>query len=73
VIEKPEITSYMYGTHAITDEASGTRYALRSEEEGLLDRYVGRRVTVSGTPVPGYEGGLEGGPPLLSVTSVEPA
>src|SRR4051794_8224483 len=31
VIEKPEITSYMYGSHAITDEASGKRYALRSE------------------------------------------
>jgi hypothetical protein len=72
VIEKPEITSYMYGTHAITDEASGTRYALRSGEEGLLDRYTGQRVTVFGTPVPGYEGDLEGGPPLLEVTRVEP-
>ena len=73
VLEKPEITSYMYGTHAITDEASGTRYALRSEDGRLLDGYVGRRVTVYGTPVSGYENGLEGGPPLLSVTRVEPA
>ncbi len=75
VIERPEITTYMYGSHAVTDEASGTRYALRSEEdEGLLDSYVGRRVTVYGTLVPGYEKGqVEGGPPLLSVTRVEPA
>ena len=72
VLEKPEITSYMYGTHAITDEASGTRYALGSKEEGLLDRYTGQRVTVSGTPVPGYESGLEGGPPFIEVNQVEP-
>ena len=25
MIEKPEITSYMYGTHAVTDEVSGAR------------------------------------------------
>ena len=74
VLEKPEITSYMYGTHAITDEVSGTRYALRSEDEGMLDGYVGQRVTIYGTLVPGYENGqIEGGPPLLSVTRVEPA
>ncbi len=73
VIEKPEITAYMYGTHAITDEASGARYALRSEEEELLDRYTGRRATVNGNVVPGYESGLEGGPPLLEVNRVDPA
>ncbi len=74
VLARPEITTYMYGTHAITDEASGTRYALRSEDEGLLDSYVGQRVTVYGALVPGYENGqVEGGPPLLSVTWVEPA
>ncbi len=73
VLEKPEATSYMYGTHAITDEASGDRYALKSEE-GLLDGHVGERVTVYGTLVPGYENGqIEGGPPLLDVTRVEPA
>jgi hypothetical protein len=74
VLEKPEITTYMYGSHAITDETSGVRYALRSEEENLLDDYVGQRVTVSGTLVAGYEGGaIEGGPPLIEVGQVEPA
>jgi hypothetical protein len=73
VLEKPEVTSYMYGTHAITDEASGTRYALRSESVGL-DAYVGQRVIVYGLPAPGYENGqVEGGPLLLDVASVEPA
>lgn len=74
VLERPEVTTYMYGTHAITDETSGTIYALRSEEEGLLDGYVSQRVTVHGTLVPGYENGqVEGGPPLLNVTRIESA
>jgi hypothetical protein len=74
VIEKPEITTYMYGSHAINDEASGERYALRSEEEGLLADSTNRRATVSGTLVPGYEkGAVEGGPPLIEVDEVRPA
>ena len=72
-MEKPEITTYMYGTHAVTNEASGERYALQSEDVDL-DGYVGRRVTVYGIPTPGYENGqIEGGPPLLNVTRIEPA
>jgi hypothetical protein len=74
VIEEPEITTYMYGSHAINDEASGERYALRSEEEGLLADSTNRRATVSGTLVPGYEkGAVEGGPPLIEVDEVRPA
>ena len=74
VIEEPEITTYMYGSHAIVDETSGERYALRSEEEGLLTDSNGRRATVSGTLVPGYENGaVEGGPPLIEVDEVRPA
>lgn len=73
VLEKPGVTTYQYGTHAITDEASGNRYALQSQSVDL-DAYVGERVTVSGAPVPGYQGGqVEGGPDLLRVDQVEPA
>jgi len=62
----------MYGTYAIANEASGDRYAMRSENVDL-DGYVGRRDTVYGTQVPGYENGqVEGGPPLLNVTRIEP-
>jgi hypothetical protein len=74
VIEEPEITTYMYGSHAVTDEASGERYALRSEEEGLLADSTDRRAMVSGTLVPGYENGaVEGGPPLIEVDELRPA
>jgi hypothetical protein len=63
----------MYGTHAITSEASGTRYALRSADDRFLDLdgYVGQRVTVTGTAVDGYP--VDGGPVHLEVTKVEPA
>jgi hypothetical protein len=74
VLEREGITSYMYGTHTITDVSLGIRYALRSENEELLDSYVGQRVTVHGMLVPGYEDGqLAGGPPLLEITRVEPS
>jgi hypothetical protein len=52
-LERPEITTYMYSTHAITNEASGDRYALRSGNVNL-DGYLGPQVTVYLTPVPGY-------------------
>ena len=72
VIERPEMTTYQYGTHALTDE-SGHFYALESEVADL-DVYVGQRVTVYGSFVPGYEDGqVEGGPPLFEVTRVESA
>jgi hypothetical protein len=69
VLEEQGYTSYMYGTHVITDEASGIRYALRSYLD--LDGYVGQRVTVTGNLVPGYP--AFGGPDYLEVTKVEPA
>ena len=70
-LEEPESTSYQYGTHEITDAASGTTYALRGAEEVSLERYEGERVIVYGTREPGYP--VEGGPELLNVTYVEPA
>jgi hypothetical protein len=78
VLERPEITTYQYGEYAVTDEATGTLYALGSDSVDL-GALVGERVTVTGTPVtgtpvPGYEDGqVEGGPPLLDVTAVESA
>ncbi len=72
-MERLDVTTYQYGTHAVTDEASGTFYSLRSAVVDL-DAYAGQRVTVYGTLVPGYEyGQIEGGPPLVEVTWVEPA
>ena len=73
VLEKPDMTTYMYGTHAITDARTGEQYALGSESVDL-DAYVGEEVTVTGAPVPGYGNGqVEDGPALLEVSGVEPA
>lgn len=73
VLEKPDMTTYMYGTHEITDAETGEQYALGSESVDL-DAYVGEEVTVTGDPVPGYgDGQIEGGPALLEVSEVEPA
>ena len=72
VVEKPQMTTYMYGTHAVTDERTGTPYALTSEDVDL-DAYVGEEVTIYGAPVPGYGSGeVEGGPALLEVGEVAP-
>jgi LPXTG-motif cell wall-anchored protein len=66
------------GTHSITDQASGTVYALESEAVDL-DAYVGQEVTVYGTLTPGEassdETGFEGNGtlPSIDVTRVEPA
>lgn len=69
-LQKPDATSYGYGTHAITDEQSGCQFALQSEQVDL-DRYVGERVTVTGTTARGYP--VDGGPVLLNVREVERA
>jgi hypothetical protein len=72
-MERLDITSYQYGSHAITDEASGAFYVLNSDVVDL-DAYDGQRVPVYGTLVPGYESGqVEGGPPLVYVIEVVPA
>src|SRR5215207_7873511 len=73
VLEKPDMTTYMYGTHAITDARTGEQYALAPEGVDL-DAYVGEEVTVTGALVPGYGNGqVEDGPALLEVSGVEPA
>lgn len=68
-LQKPDATSYGYGTHAITDQASGCRYALQSEQVDLAS-YVGEKVEVTGTTARGYP--VDGGPVLLNVSKVEP-
>ncbi len=71
-LERQGITTYQYGTHVISDEASGAFYALNSDIIDL-DAYIGQRVTVYGIPAPGHESGqVEGGPPLVYVTGVTP-
>jgi hypothetical protein len=67
IIKKQEMTSYMYGTHALVNRDGRTLYALKSDRIDL-DAYVGRKVTVSGELVHGYP--VENGPNYLHVDSV---
>lgn len=74
IVTKPQITTYMYGSHALGRNAeSRPRYALEGKSSDL-DALVGKKVNVTGVVVPGYENGkVEGGLTLLEVTSVEEA
>lgn len=68
VLESPELTGYMYGDYALTDERSGRRLALRADPDDppaeYLSGFVGERVLVYGTAVPGTEDGqVDFGPP----------
>ncbi len=73
VVQKAEATSYQYGTHVLIDGDTGELvYALTSESVDL-DAYDGELVTIYGTYVPGYENGVDGGPPLVEVHRVETA
>ncbi|MBA2376320.1 MAG: hypothetical protein M3494_03850 [Actinomycetota bacterium] len=65
VVEPLGMTSFMYGTHGL----AGSGYVMESGIVNLSD-YEGEEVTVYGTLALG-EGELEGGPPMISVSSVE--
>lgn len=66
LIEKPEMTSYMYGTHTISNDTK--RYALQSKTIDL-DRYIQKTVSIKGDSVKGYP--VDGGPVLIDVKAVE--
>ena len=61
-------------THAVTDEATGRYYDLTGENVDL-ESYVGRRVTLTGTPLgsPAIGGAGAERCPDLDVTRIEPA
>lgn len=61
-IEKPEITTYQYGTHTIGN------YAIKSSEIDL-DKFTRKKVIAKGTKVEGYP--IEGGPELLEIVFLE--
>lgn len=67
IITKPEVTNYMYGTHALERDGK-IRFALKSDAIDL-DTYIGKRVQLSGIRVPGYP--LSGGPDLIEVRKIK--
>ncbi|WP_194774648.1 hypothetical protein [Pararhodonellum marinum] len=75
VLEKTGMTTYQYGTHTLTGNASTTGnqtenilYALRSATVDL-DQYVGKKVTVSGDEIEGYPVDMR--PVFIEVTALE--
>lgn len=70
-VQKQGITTYQYGTHVLIDESGDLLFALQSDTVAL-DDYAGKRVTLHGVRVPGYQNGaVEGGPDLLEVTRID--
>lgn len=73
VLEELENTSFQYGTHVLIDgDTEDPVYALESGSVPL-EVYAGELATIYGTLVPGYEEGVDGGPPLVEVSRVETA
>ncbi|MFB6215878.1 MAG: hypothetical protein ABEJ72_02780, partial [Candidatus Aenigmatarchaeota archaeon] len=60
------MTAWMYGTHVLTNNQTGERYALKSDSVNLTE-YDGEKVKVSGRLV--HEG-IDTGPPLVRVENV---
>jgi hypothetical protein len=66
VIQKTGVTTYMYGSHTISD--NGETFALQSTRINL-DRYINKRVIVKGSQVEGYP--VDDGPKLIDVKEVQ--
>lgn len=70
-VQKQGMTAYQYGTHVLTGENGNLLFALQSDTV-TLDDYVGKRVTLHGIRVSGYQNGaVEGDPDLLEVTRID--
>lgn len=68
VLEKPEVTSFMYGTHIlVSSENQELIYALKSANINL-DNFVAESVDIEGTKI---HSGLDGGPPLVNVETID--
>jgi hypothetical protein len=67
-IQAQGITTYMYGTHVLTNNVGQTLYALRSSSV-KLDNYIGKNVEISGSKVGGYP--VDGGPDYLDVSKIK--
>ncbi len=66
LLEKQGITSYMYGTHTISNDSK--TYALKSSTVNL-DAYIDKIITVKGEKISGYP--IEGGPEFIDVKSIK--
>ncbi len=68
LIKAQGITTYMYGTHILTDKAGNTLYALRGSS-ATLDNYIDKNVELEGHKVKGYP--VDGGPEYIDVSKIK--
>jgi hypothetical protein len=68
IIKEQGISTYMYGTHVLTNHLGETLYALRSNSV-KLDDYIDKKVEISGNKIEGYP--VDGGPEYLEVTKIK--
>ncbi len=68
VVKAQGTTTYMYGTHILTDNNGNTLYALRSSSV-ILDDYINKTVEIKGHKVKGYP--VEGGPEYIDVSKIK--
>ncbi|MDQ2995508.1 MAG: hypothetical protein M3R61_00410 [Chloroflexota bacterium] len=68
-VRQQGFTVYQYGSHVLVDSSEETLYAMRADQIDL-DSFVGQRVRVSGSLIPGYP--VDAGPKYLAVSSVQP-
>src|SRR3954470_2984865 len=66
VVQKSGFTTYMYGSHTISE--NGKTFALQSTRINL-DLYINKRVIVKGSKMEGYP--VDDGPELIDVKAVE--
>jgi hypothetical protein len=67
IIQKPESTTYQYGTHVLQDQDGKILYALKSTSV-QLDNYIGKKVDLQGKFVEDYP--VDGGPPFVEVVKI---
>ncbi|WP_367867269.1 hypothetical protein [Pedobacter sp. WC2423] len=76
VLQKQGVTAYQYGTHVLKGESLSaelnepeTIFALKAGKKINLNKFVGKKVIITGKKVNGYP--LELGPELIEVSAIE--
>jgi hypothetical protein len=67
IVQKIEMSAWMYGTHTLNDSSGKPLYALKSTSFDL-DIYENKKVEISGDLIDGYP--VDGGPEYLNVTGI---
>lgn len=68
IVKAQGITTYMYGTHVLTNDQGQTLYALHSSSV-KLDDYIDKHVEISGSKIEGYP--IDGGPEYIEVSKIK--